>query len=191
MDLQLIKEETRPIVTSIKAVVIKTPADMESAVELLSTANKQFKAITAHEDKVIKPLKEALKAKQDEWAPMKKVLKAGIESLRSAISTYQTTALLEAAKKEAKLAERMQSGTLKPETAIAKMNAITTPEAKVVTEAGSVSFRTDKKLKLTDEKLIPREYLVVDENKLLDALKAGLVVPGAEIELVQTVVNRN
>ena len=190
MQLATIKENTRPIVKKIKEVTITSADEMESATELLSTSNLQMDLIIAHEDKEVKPLKEELKAKQAEWAPMKKVLKAGIEKLREAMGVYQTAETKRVQAEEAKIAKRMVKGTLKTETAVRKMSEVVKPEAKVETMVGSISFRTDKKLHIIDETLIPREYLIIDEKKLLNALKAGIEVKGAEIQEVQTPINR-
>ena len=80
-------------------------------------------------------------------------------------------------------------GKLRVETAVKKIENIETPDHQVATEAGLVKFREDKVLKITDETKIPREYLVVDEKKLLEALKGGVIVPGAEIDIKMTPVN--
>lgn len=189
-ELEIIKKNTRPLVADIKDVTITNAEEMVSATELLSTAKGQMKLIVEHEDKVLDPLKEALKAKKAEWAPMKKVLKAGIEKLGLAVGTYQTAEVARVEAEEARITARAVKGTFKTETAVRKMSEVVKPEAKIVTEAGSMSFRTDTKLKITDKTLIPREYLIVDEKKLLDALKAGVEVAGAEITKVQTPVNR-
>jgi len=189
-DLTTIKTNTRPLIAEIKTTVIDSPETATSASELISIATKQMKLIVEREDRVIAPLKEALEAKKAEWSPMKKVLKAGIEGLRTNLGAYQTAEVARVEAEEAKIATRMAKGTLKTETAVRKMNEVAKPETKIATMEGSVSFRTDTKLNITDEALIPREYLVVDEKKLLDALKAGVEVAGAETKKVQTVVNR-
>lgn len=190
MKLTTIKEETRPIVKEIKAVKITNAEEMESACELLSSAKAQMKMIVEHENKVLDPLKEALKAKKAEWGPMKKVLKAGIETLGGVVGAYQTAEIKRVKIEEDRIAARMAKGTLKTSTAVRKLSEVEKPEAKVVTEAGSLSFRTDKKLRVVDPTLIPREYLIIDEKKLLDALKTGTLVPGAEVVEVQVAVNR-
>ena len=190
MELEIIKNEVRPIVKQASAITIKTAEDMEGAVELLSNVNRQLDMVKDEELKVTKPLKEALKAETDRWKPMKDAMKIAVDTLRLKIGTYQTEADRATKLAEAKLAARVDKGTLKMSTAVRKLGELDKPEEKVATMAGSVSFRTLQTLKITKEADIPREYLVVDEKRLLDALKAGVVVPGAEIEEIKSVVNK-
>ena len=69
------------------------------------------------------------------------------------------------------------------------MNEIDRPEDNVVTDSGSIKFRETKVLKIVNGKIIPREYLLVDERKITEALKAGVTVPGCELELKMVPVN--
>jgi hypothetical protein len=41
-------------------------------------------------------------------------------------------------------------------------------------------YRTVTRLKVVDEALVPREFLVVDEKSVTQALKSGIQVPGCE-----------
>jgi hypothetical protein len=188
--LKEIKAEVTPFVDEANAVAIKDAKTMSGAVEMLSIANKNLDRIKEEKEKVLKPLREAAKAEKARWKGMEDVLKVAVETLRSKIGTYQTEEDRKAKEKEEKLAARVAKGSMKAETAIKKMDTVDRPEEKVATMAGSISFRTDKKLKITKEADIPREYLVVDEKKLLTALKAGIQVPGAEIEEVKVPINR-
>jgi len=189
-EIETLKEEARPVVKQAKAVTINNAEDMTNAVEMLSVTGKYLDMVVAYEEKKTKTWKEKVKAVTAEVGPMKKALKIAVETLRTSIGAYQTQQDRIAKEAETKLAARMLKGTLKPATALKKMDELERPETKVATMAGSVSFRTDKVLKIVNEADIPREYLVVDEKKLLAALKAGVTVKGAELEEKKTVVNK-
>ena len=62
---------------------------------------------------------------------------------------------------------------MKLDTAVRKMDEIAQPLEEFKTTDGTVTFRTIPKLDIVDASLIPREYLMVDEVKVLAALKAG------------------
>jgi len=93
---------------------------------------------------------------------------------------------------EEKIAARMKPGrgNLKAGTAIKQMASVEAPEDKVTTDSGGLSFREKKVLKITDEKLIPKQYWIVDEDAVLAALKEGAKIPGAGIEIIMTPVNK-
>lgn len=188
-NITIIEKEVNPIVKTAEALVIKDAQGMNNAVELLSQVNKNLDRVTAEEDKVVKPLKEALKAEQGRWKPVKTMLEAARDAIRSTMSKYQTEQNRIKAEAEAKLAARVEKGTMKLETAVRKVAEIDTPAQSVATDAGMVKYRTVMKLHVEDASLVPREYLVIDEAAIKTALKAGIAVPGARLVEEQTPVN--
>lgn len=188
-NITVIEQEVNPIVATAQALVITDAQGMNNAVELLSQVNRSLDRVTAEEDKVVKPLKEALKAEQGRWKPVKTALEAARDALRSTMSKWQTAETKRKADEEAKLAARVEKGTMKLETAVRKVAEIDTPAQSVATDAGMVKFRTVAKLLIKDATLIPRQYLVVDESALKAALKAGVDVPGAQLVDEQVPVN--
>lgn len=188
-ELEVIKQVVSPIVATAQALVIKDAQGMNNAVELLSQVNKNLDRVTAEEDKVVKPLKEALKAEQSRWKPIKTTLEAARDAIRSTMSKWQTTETKRKADEEAKLAARVEKGTMKLETAARKASEIDTPAQSVATDAGMVKFRTVQRLQIDAIDLIPREYLQVDEAAVKAALKAGVKIPGAQLVDEQVPVN--
>lgn len=174
-----------------KAVQIVDAKSMTHATAALSRLNKISDRITEEKEKITKPLNEALKAERARWKPLEAQLEAGIGAIRTAMSTYQTKKLQEEREAEAKIAARVGEGKgkLKVETAVKKIDEIERADKIVASGEGVVKFREDKRVKIMDETMIPREYLVIDEKKVLEALKEGKSVPGAVLEVVQVPVN--
>lgn len=185
------KDELATVKKTINSFKIVKAEDMLEATTLLSNYNKHLKAITTEKEKVTKPINEALKAERARWKPIEDELNEAIAYIRNSMSAWQTAEKKREQEEESKIASRIGEGKgkLKIETATNKMAEIERAPEKHSTDAGLVKFRTDKKLKITNEILIPREYLVVDERKVLDALKAGVSIAGAEIEEIQTPIN--
>lgn len=163
--------------------------DMVKATEYLSQANQYLDRITTDKEKLTKPINEALKEIRARYKPAELQLSEIISSIRSSMSAYQTLQANLKKVEEIKLLGKIESGKMSLEKGAQKMSQLHEPETKTVTESGSVRFREDKKLKIVDLSMIPREFLVVNERALLEALKAGKSVPGAKIELIQTPVN--
>ena len=91
---------------------------------------------------------------------------------------------------EAKILAKEAAGRIKPETAVRQMANVETAPRITRSEVGSVSYRTDRKLRIVDPNLIPREYLVVNERLVETTLKSGKAVPGAELYEVKVPVGR-
>lgn len=187
----IIQTEISPVVAKAKAIVVKDVKSMGEASEMLSQVGKQLDKIDTEKQKVLKPLNEARMAELTRWKPVISILERAEEYLRESISTYQTNEVKRVREEEAAIAARVGEGKgkLKVETAVKKIEQIEEVETSVATEGGLTKFRETKILKITDERKIPREFLVVNEKKLLEALKAGVVVPGAELDIKLIPVN--
>lgn len=186
-----VAKEISPLVAKAEALKIATPEHMKESAELLSQCNKYLDGLTVEKEKLTKPLNATLKEIRGRYKPTETILETAISALRTEQGRYQTAMLRKQAEEEAKIASRVKEGkgNLKLETAVRQIEEVEKPEATVETDNGTVKFRTDKKLKITDKESIPAIYWELNEKAVLDALKAGTLVPGAEIELVQTVVN--
>ncbi len=187
----IIKKELSPIVEKAKGIKIINEKDLLEATEMLSQVNKIKDKITLEKEKVVVPLNEALKAERARWKPAEDVYKEAIEVLREKMSKYQTEVVLLSRKEEAKIANRVGEGKgkLKLETAVKKISELDTVLDEVIADSGSVKFREDKVLKITDESKIPDKYFVLDEKALLADLKAGIEVAGATLEVKMIPLN--
>ena len=187
-ELAIIKEIS-PVVKKAQELIINSSESMSEAVVFLSQCNKYLDTLVADREKLTKPINESLKAIRDKYRPADTMINEAIISIRSKMSLYQTKQIQLQKEKEAKIAARLEKGNLSIEKAMAKIEAIDSPESEVKTLEGLVKFRESLVLKIIDELAIPREYLVVDEKKLLEALKTGKTVAGAEIEIKLIPIN--
>lgn len=190
-DVLVLHQAIAPVVEEAQGLVIKDGKGMKVATEMLSFINKIGDRITAEKEKVTKPLNEALKAERGRWKPVEIVYEEAIGIIRGKMIEYQTAEVKRVREEEARIAERVGEGKgkLRVETAVKKIGEIDRADEKVRTESGMVKFREDKVLKIVNEGLIPREYLIVDEKKVLDVLKKGGKVLGAELEVKMVPLN--
>lgn len=185
----VVLEEVKPLVEKVQSLSISTEKDMQVASEALSQLNTISDRIEEEKGKVLIPLNEAVKAERARWKPIETLYEGAIASIRSKMSAYMTAEANRVKEEEAKIAMKAVAGSLTLKTAQKKIDAIEHAEEKVVTTSGMVKFRDTPTLKIVDESKIPREYLVVDEKKVMADLKAGKVVPGAVIEIIKTPIN--
>ncbi len=190
-EIIILKKQLSPIVEEAKGIKIINNKDMEEAAELLSTLNKINDKITNEKEKITKPLNEALRTERGRWKPIEEIYEEAIDILRDKMSLYQTEQIRLQREEEKRIAARVGEGKgkLKIETAVRKMEELDIVPEKVIAASGSVKFREDKVLKITDEKMIPQKYFMLDEKKLLADLKAGVEILGAELETKMVPLN--
>jgi hypothetical protein len=145
--------------------------------------------MTAEKEKVTKPLNEALRAERARFKPLETLYNDAIGAIRAKMIKYQTELIRTQREAQEKIASKLASGYLKPETAVSKLEAIPEVSKEHATEAGLVQFREIQRLKVNDITKIAKEYFDLNEQRLLKALKDGTLVEGAEIEIIQTPVN--
>jgi hypothetical protein len=184
-----IKKELPVIIDEAIALTIDSPEALTVGTDLLSRLNITLKKIDTEREKVTKPLNEALKAENGRWKPAKDAITGAVGELRDKMSKYQTEQINEQRAVENAQAERLEKGEIDIEKAVENASVFKAVD-KVTTDAGSLSFKPKPQLKVTDPMAVPREYLMIDEDKLFAALQAGREVPGAEIEIIQVPVNR-
>lgn len=161
--------------------------------------------------KLDKKLKEAFKSRTGEMQAVLDEGKAALRALTSAIEAAKKELesklvrhdkLQEQKRREAEMvAVRARAELQKQLDAEAKkggFEAITVPEMvvpeptrKIVTDQGSVTYRTVQKWRVIAPELIPRVYLVPDDKGISQAQKAGLLIPGIEYYDEKTIVRRS
>ena len=163
------------------ALVIKDDASMEKAVTMLSEANKVADALEAEKNKILEPAKDVVKQINERYKPAETILKSIISTIRNKMIVRQRELSEAEAKAKAKLLDRVDRGTMKVETAVAKMEKLPEASAPVTTSAGMIQWMIVKKLVIEDEKKIPREYMTINEVAIKKAIASGVVVPGAKM----------
>lgn len=194
----VIEKDASPALVTAKNLQITSAKQMKDAAELLTRLNKYSDAMKTEKEKVTKPLNASLKVIREWFKPRESEMEEAIDIVRKKMSTYQLEADAKAKEQEKKLADRVERGTMKAETAVKKFDDIERPEERIDLGGASIEFRTQRKLKITNIQLVvhwllnsgKQELIYVDEAELLRILKSGTKVPGAEIEEVKNVVNK-
>lgn len=184
-----IEREVSPMVATATQLVIKDSTTLTEATSMLSQLNTYQDKITEEKERVTKPLNEALKAERSRWKPMETTLTTAIDLIRGKMTTYQTKVTQEAKAAQDAVASLVASPA-DISTATEMLSEISTPDKKIITDDRSLTFRPTSTLKITSPLDVPREYLIVDEKRTLDDLKAGKHIAGCEIEIIQVPINR-
>lgn len=182
-----ITKEVTPFVNKFKD--IKSSEDMLLAADALSNLNRILDRLTTEKEKLTTPLNATLKEVRARYKPAETQLEDLIADIRTKMGAYQTMMVTKQKVEAAKIADKLNAGKIKVETAVKKIEALDRTDEVVIVDGGSVSFRTDKLLKIIDVTKIPRNFMIPNEKLILEALKKGLSVEGCEIEEKLTPIN--
>lgn len=176
----------------------------------LSAINAKLAALEDRRLSITRPMDAAKKAVMSLFAPATERLEAAKKALTAGMLTYQRQKqeaaaeaqrrANEAAEKErARLAQRAERAEAsgKADKAEALREQAMTTVAPVVAisqaKAKGVSTRANWQFEVTDPSLIPREFLMVDEKKIgqvVKAMKGDTNIPGIRVWDAGTVVAR-
>lgn len=174
---------------------IKSAADVEAAVETLGSIKKMQKHLKAQETDAKKPYAELVKGIIAAFKKPLTDLGNAEDTIKGKISKFRAEEARKAEEKKAKIEARVGEGKgkLKVQTAINQISDVEQNRSAAHVDTGNskMTVRMIKKLRITDEALIPREFLVVDSTKvrqsafkIFDLKKEGVdvaMIPGVEV----------
>lgn len=147
---------------------------LEAGERFLRDIKRVEESVEDRKKEITRPLMQALASARDLFKPFELTLADSKKIVKAKILAYEAEQNEKARIEEERIAKRAEKGTLKPETAAAKLGEIA--EKKVKTNS-----RTLVKVRVVDESLVPREYCSPDLSKITEAvLYQGAEIAGVE-----------
>lgn len=178
-ELTVLKNQISKLENQANAVIIATPEENALAIDLKAKLKEIGQTIKTRKEEITKPLNIALKSARELFASVEEQYEMAENIVGRKLLAYKQKVEADARAMEAKIAARVEKGTMKLETAERKIDALPTVQKTVQTDHGRVQFRKIKKVRIIDLKLIPDQYWIIDEVKLRKDVLTGIVVPGA------------
>ena len=180
-ELSVVKTQVQKALVAANDLVIKTAEEYAQADEIRSKIKAVGKLIKDKKEGITKPINESLKRIRELFKPIETTHEQAVEIIDTKMLAYRRIEDARIEAERAKIASKVDTGYIKPETAVAKMSEIGDVKSNLKVAGVKTSIRKLARAKIVSEKDIPREYLVVNEKLVLEALKAGKEVPGAEL----------
>ena len=177
-----IAEEKAMTLADNSRIKVNSQPTLDQAKTSLSEVKEIKKVITEKKDSVVKPLNEALKNTRALFKPIEDKVEVIESYLKGEILKYNTKLLEEQRKREAEAQAKIQAG--------ATFEEATKSIERVEKKIESIPTRKIKRLKIVDETLIPRQFLVPNEVAIKEALLAGEKVSGCELVEEEIIINR-
>ena len=186
-ELVPLKAQISKLENQVNEITIATPEENTAAIEIKARLKDIGKTIKERKESITKPLNEALKSARDLFAPIEEQFEKADKIVGNKLLAYKQKIEKEAREAEAKLAARVEKGTLKIETAERKMEAIERVEKTTKTDYGQVQFRKIKKVRIIKAEEVPDEYWILDQVSIRRDALAGKSIQGVEVYEEETV----
>lgn len=180
--------EAEKIIAKSKEIVMIRDAEAEArAVEFLKQVKLRMQDIEAARSNLLGPIKEHVKRIETVFKQVLKPLEQADEAVRSAITSYRSSAAFkeaEAARQqiEQEARDAMAAGNITKLEALASQHeaAAAAAPTKVETQSGEAWFRKTWRWEVSDLEQLPAEYWAPDEKKIAAAVKAGITIAGVK-----------
>lgn len=180
-EVDIVKKEMLTVQKIANDFQINNDDDLAQSADILKKISEGEKLLTTRKEEITRPLMQSLSSIRDLFKPIELGFADSKKMLKSKVVAYQLEQEEKAEKEKARLAARVEKGTMRADTAASKIEAIEEPKKSVAGSVGKISTRILVKVRIVDETAIPREYLVPDMAKITEAvLKQGIEIPGVE-----------
>jgi hypothetical protein len=180
-EVALVKGQATKALAAANDLVIANDQDLPVATELLAKIKQVGKLIKERKEEITKPLNAALVSARELFKPIETSHAEAEAIIKRKVLSYQDKVETERAAAAAKIAARVEKGTMRTDTAMRKMDDLQEVQTKTSTASGTVSTRTIKKVRIINPELLPRDYLLPDNVKINRAALFGVVIPGVEV----------
>lgn len=174
MDLTVIEQEVATLPST--PIVIINETHLTVASSNFALLRKKIKAVQKFFLDDRRPFNDALAVNLAKEKEILAPLKEREAAYGEAITTYRRKTQAEALLKQVEELERFKRES---ESGVALPPALVATSAKTtVTFDGTVTARSERKWRIEDETLIPREYLMPNTAKISSHVRAGGEIPG-------------
>ena len=179
--LLTVKRRISTLESQAKMVDIEGAEDLAKATDIVTKLKDAGSNIKKIKESVTKPLNEALKNVREMFKPVEEQYTVSEKIIKDKILAYSRKVNEEAAIREQKIAESLEKGTIKQETAERKIESLDRVESTTRGSIGSVQFRKIQRVEIIDESLIPRKYLEVNMTAIRRDALCGVNIPGVKV----------
>lgn len=174
--ITLIESQVEKCETTLGEVVVNSQESYDHFLEAGKKVSKLLKLIDEDEKKITKPINDSLKLIRDKYRPFKERVEAKKKEIAKALSDFINAEEAKKRTEEARIAARVEKGTMKEETAVNKLNVL--QDTKTDTSGGMTSVLVCEVIDIKD---VPAEYLIVNEAKAKADYREGKEIAGLKM----------
>ena len=174
-ELTEVKQQVSQVQLQANSLSVNNQLEADEATALLKQVKEAEKFMLGKKEEITRPLMAALAKTRDLFKPIELNLADATKTIKSKILAWTIEEQDKKDKEQARIAARVEKGTMRADTAASKLENISK-------DAPKSNIRTLKKVRIVDETAIPREWLEPSMTRITQAvLKEGVIIPGVEI----------
>lgn len=180
-ELVEVKKQVLFVQKQANALIIQSAEDMSAGADLLDAVKKVETMIIERKEKITRPLMEGLSSARELFKPLELGHQEAKKTIKAKMLDYTLVEEARIEKEKLRVEVRVDKGTMKMDTAIKKIESIGDVQKSFSGATGKTSIRTITKVRIVDENLIPREYLIPNMIKITEAiLRQKINITGIE-----------
>ena len=187
-ELVVVREKISGMKHMIETTEVKTDEDLAAVSDKIKNVKMLLKVIETKKDKFTAPAKLIIVEARDTYDPLIKECKNAEIVLKGKAGKYMLDRDSKRLVEEKRIADKVESGYIKPETAMKKIESLPEVKNTISTDKNSSLRMAKRKVaQIITPDLIPDEYWVIDEVRVrreaLEREKNGLPqIPGVVIK---------
>ncbi len=179
-EIKVYQRQSNRIVEKAEDLTIKTEKEIIKATDYLHEIKTAGKKIKELKESYTKPANEIIKRAREMFSPLETQFKKAEMIIKDKMIKYDKEKQLKALKQAEELSKKVEEGEIDIIKASEKLSDIT-PKTSYQGEEGNIAYRTIKKIRIINERDIPREYLVPNEVLIRKDLLEGKKIKGVEL----------
>lgn len=176
-----VKTQVLAIQQQANDLVVTNELEYASAEQFSKVILDAEKKVTARKEAITRPIMEGLASIRDMFKPLELGIADAKKTVKAKRLAWQIAEEARITLEKARVEARVEKGTMRMDTAARKVESIGS--------APRGGVRILPRMRIVDETLIPREYLVPDVAKITEAVtRQKLTIPGCEYYEEKTIV---
>ena len=189
-EITVIKTKATKGLNQASSLVIATSEDMPKASDLLGNIKTAAKIVDLKKKEITDPMNQAIKKVRELFGPIEKSLAEAETMVKTKMLNFQREIDRKAAEELAAIEEKVTKQEMTFSEANQQAASIENAPKAVTSKKGTVSFREVQVVQVTDEALVPREYLMLDMVAIRKAALSGIGIPGVVVVTEKQVSGR-
>ncbi len=184
MDVTVVEEKVGGMQKMVEETKVTNDDELGAVSDKIKNIKELGKFIRQEMEVYTKPASQIVRAAQAKFLPYEKECKAAEAGLKTKASVYMTEVEAKRLKKEESIAKQVDSGHIKEETGLKKMEAVGEEKKSASTGRSKLTQKMVPEATIVNPDLVPKEYWIIDEARVKKAAIAGAVIPGVEVKKV-------
>jgi len=192
-EIQVVQKQVDGLQTMVKETIVENHDQLNNVSDKIKEVKKVIKKIKEEMAKTIDPAKEIITATKERFNPFLEDCKSAEAGLKKKAEVFMLAEKKKEDEEREKIAKKAETGYIKPETAVEKMENVEEAKKTAKTGKSTLSMRMIKSAGAIDESKVPEEYFIprqLDMVKINKAVKAGIEVPGVEVKETPSMASR-